>query len=148
MKIWLRRSIGVLTLGGSAVGLAAIVSEVPITQLQGLSLVIVSMFAAFFIYGLVIGVLIIENSENSLVLALPFWLVQIPAITTPWISYALFTGAKFDILFQPNLDINFEWAGGARFNFYLFPDASMAIGANVLAVLISYLIWTHRERAT
>ena len=147
MKNWQRRAIGILTLGGSSVGLAAIVSEVPILQLHGVSLLIVAIFGAVFLYGIAVGVLIIEKTDSSLLLALPLWLAQVPVFQSSWISYGLFTGAKFDILFRSDLNINFEWSGGSHFTFYLNPGDSAAVGVNVLAIMICYLIWKSRDRA-
>ena len=146
MKIWQRRVIGLLTLGGSSVGLAAIALETPNSQLQGLTLVIIVLFAIVFLYGIAIGVLIIENDDKSMQLALPFWLAQLPVFQSAWISYGLYTGAKFDILLQSDFNIKFELFGGARFTFYLFPGDSTAFGVNVVAVYISYLIWKNRRR--
>ena len=140
MKNWRERIIGVLTLGGSAIGLAAIVSEVPILTLRGLSLLIIATFAVVFIYGIVVGVLVIEKAEKSLLLALPFWLAQVPVLQSAWITYGLYTGAKFDILFGSDLNINFVWSGGTHFTFYLFPGDAGAVGVNVVAIAISYMI--------
>ena len=146
MNIWQGRIVGVLTLGGSAIALAAIVSGVPILTLRGLTLLIVSIFAVVFVYGIVVGVLIIEKAEKSLPLALPFWLAQVPVFQSAWLSYGLYTGAKFDVLFQSDLDISFVWSGGAHFTFYLFPGDAAAVGVNVVAILVCYMIWKNRKR--
>jgi len=146
MKNWQGRAIGVLTLGGSAIGLAAIVTEVPISTLQGLTLLIVAVFAVVFVYGIAVGVLIIEKAEKSLSLALPFWLAQVPVFQSAWITYGLYTGAKFDVLFGSDLNINFVWSGGAHFTFYLFPGDAAAVGVNVVAIVVCYMIWKNRTR--
>lgn len=147
MRKWQRRAVGILTLGGSSVGLAAIASEISFSQLAPLSLVVVAMFAALFCFGIAVGVLIVEDTHDALSLALPFWLAQIPAFQSPWISYELFTGAKFTILFQSALTINFEWAGGSHFNLYLFPGDPGAIGVNIVAIVVSVWIWKNRNTA-
>ena len=145
MKNWRGRAIGVLTLGGSAIGLAAIVSAVPISTLRGLSLLIVAVFAVVFVYGIVVGVLILEKAEKSLSLALPFWVAQVPVFQSAWITYGLYTGAKFDILFGSDLNINFVWSGGAHFTFYLFPGDPGAVGVNVVALVVCYMISKNRR---
>ena len=145
MTDWKRRAIGILTLGGSSVGLAAIASGIAISQLRGLSLLIVVVFAAVFIYGIAIGLLIIEKVDKSMRLALPFWLAQVPVFQSEWVSYGLYTGLKFDVLFQFSLDIRFEWSGGAQFSFFLFPGDPGVVGANLVAVFVSYTVWKNRS---
>jgi hypothetical protein len=147
MNKWQRRAIGILTLGGSSVGLAALLAHVSVSKLHGISLLISTIFAATFVYGITVGVLIIEEKGNSLSLALPFWLAQVPVFQSAWISYGLFTGAKFDILFLSDLTINYELSGGANFSLYLFPEQSTAVGVNVVAIIVCYLISKNRRRA-
>ena len=139
--------MGVFTLGGSSIGLAAIASEISFSQMAAMSLVLFALFAVLFCFGIAVGVLIIEETRDALSLALPFWLAQIPVFQSPWLSYALYTGAKFTILFESDIDIHFEWAGGSYFNFYLFPGASGAIGVNIVAIVVSYWIWKNRDAA-
>jgi len=147
MKTWQRRTIGALMLGGSSIGLAAIASEIPITQLGGVFLMIVVAFVVLFVYGIAVGVLMIENAVGARALALPFWLAQIPVIQSAWISYGLYTGAKVDVLLKSDFDIGFVWSGGAQFSFYLLPGDSGAVGVNLVAAVVSYLLWKNRSAA-
>ena len=147
MKNWQRRVIGILTLGGSSAGLGAIATEVPISEIGGFSLLIFAVFSVVFLYGIAVGVLILENAENSLGFALPFWLAQIPVIQFPWVSYRLFTGAKFDIVYLSNHSIDLAWSGGSRVTFLLNTSTDWAIGANVVAIVVSYFIWNVRSES-
>ena len=140
MSKWKGRIIGVMTLGGSAIGLAAILQESPNWTTYGISMFIFMAFAIVFVYGIVAGVLIIERTERATALALPFWLAQIPVIQSPLITYGLFTGAKFDILIQSGLDIGLTWSAGSSFSFYLLSGNPFAIGVNVVAIGVCYLI--------
>lgn len=144
MNIWLRRTVGVLTLGGSSVGVAAILSQISISQLHGLNFVFIAVFFAVFIFGIAVGALLIENTDNSVPLALPFWLIQVPILKTAWISYGFYTGAKFDIVLESDLTISYVLSGGANFSLYLFPADGTAVGVNVVAIVMGYLLWKHR----
>ena len=147
MDAWQRRTIGVLTLGGSAVGFTAIIDRVPILEMRGISLVIVGVFAAFFVSGLIIGLFLIEGKKKTLPLAMAFWVAQIPVVSAPFVRYDLFTGTKLDITLSPGLTLNFKWGGGAEFNFNLFQGDSLAIGLNVVAAVIAVLLWRAWKRA-
>ena len=147
MKDWQRRTIGVLTLGGSAIGLVAIFTNIPLFQVDKISLAIVSVFILLFLYGLYVGVLTLESRDSAYSLLLPFWVAQVPVVQSHYFSYGLYTGVKFDVLLKSNADLGFEWSGGAHFTFQLFPGDSLAIGANVAAIVVVSMIWKNRRRA-
>lgn len=138
---WKPRAIGVLTLGGSATGLAVMAAQGLGAAAGGLTLAIVAAMCAVFTYGMVVGVLILERNEKSFLLALPFWIAQIPVFESPLLSYALFTGAKFDIVLRADHTVNLEWAGGAHFALLLNSSNGWAVGVNVVAIVVGFMVW-------
>lgn len=134
-------------LGGSSVGLAFTVTGAASTTLQGITLFILLFFLAAYVYGIVVGLMVIEEAERSLSLAFPFWAAQIPTVHSGWISYSLFTGAKIDVLLASDWDMQFAWSVGSRFSFFLLSASeTVAVGVNVFALGVCYVIWKQQMR--
>lgn len=148
MKLWQRRVIGVLMLAGSASGLAIIVLTVSRLQLDPATGLIFLAFFAVFVYGIVVGVLMLRQHRSGSALALPFWLLQIPVLQSKWLTYELFTGLKVDVLFwqDPDLKLAFNFQFGAQFEFYIGAGSEFAAGINVIAIFIAWLLWKEAVR--
>lgn len=136
MPSWRRRIIGIFTLGGSSIGLTFTLTEFGGDRLPVIWLIILAVFVVIYAVGLVAGVLILENDKRMSAIAFPFWAIQVPVISSPWISYGMFSGAQFNVLITAAPDIQFFWAAGSVFTFALFQDVPFAAGANIVAILV------------
>ena len=101
MNIWLRRFLGFWPLAGSAIGLgAALPSLLRIQQLALGQQLVLGCTVALFTWGVWCGFSMLEGHPSALRGNRNFWLLQIPILHTPLLSYALFSGAQFKATFN------------------------------------------------
>lgn len=143
MNIWLRRGLGFLTVGGSALGLS------PCMQLlknPSASVVVLLLAMVFFVWGAVVGVQMFEASGNYIKNNALFWMVQIPLVHSSIFSYSFFNGMEMQLLAQLDpLQFGAYWHMlGGMFVFTLGKiSAPTAIGVNVFAVAVSAFLLRH-----
>lgn len=140
MPTWLRRTSGVLTLGGSATGVAAILDLLAGTIAPVATIVIGVAFLALFAFGIAVGVLLLESHPRAARLATAYWVLQIPFVSSGVFSYQFSTGA-FVTAAVASGTFQFNAGFGAGFNFLLFSGAPLVVGVNLLAVAMTMLLW-------
>jgi hypothetical protein len=136
MKLWQRRIVGALTLGGGFLG-----TVVGFTTLIGdanfVSKAIGFSFTVLYTWGIWCGIRFVENSANSTTPIRVYWLLQIPYFTSPIISFHFFGGAWVLTAIQ-TADPRFLWAlqFGDHFSGTLMQPAPFGIGVNLVAIAI------------
>ena len=141
MKKWQRRTVGILTLGGSGAGLVIVLGQIFGTSVATIGFAILMVALILFAIGIAAGVLVLENHKLARTLALPFWAIQIPAISTPWVTYEFSSGARFNFLLAQGGNINFTWAAGSQFSFYIGQHSAVALGVNILAIAVFWVLF-------
>ena len=140
MKPWLRRMVGVLTLGGGFLGMV-----IGLTSLIGdanfVSKVIGFSFFALYAWGVWCGVRVLENSADSLSPIRVYWLLQIPYFSSPVLGFHFFGGAWILTALQ-TADPEFLWAlqFGNHFSGTLLQPAPLGIGVNLVAIAVFGLL--------
>ena len=136
MKTWQRRTIGILTLGGSATGFVIVLQE--LFNGAGDNYWLIILLAALILYGfgVFVGVMIFEDHDRMRQFALPFWALQIPYLTSAWLSFEFSSGARFILALTEGASIEFYGGAGSRFSFYLANGAPFSIGVNFVAIVI------------
>ncbi|GGY88369.1 hypothetical protein [Shewanella fodinae] len=86
MKLWLRRTIGILTLGGGAIGFAAGLTLL-ISRSNPLEWLFCIAFMAVFC-----GMRLLEAAKGAERATLKYWFVQVPSFSSPIIGYFLSSG--------------------------------------------------------
>lgn len=139
MPNWQRRLIGVLTLGGGAVGITLVIETLFRGKLQAVGLIVALIVGLLYSWGVVCGVLLLEDSHRAIPFAKPYWLIQILQVHTPWISYACSSGARLYIqlaLISGDVRLHFNAGVGSAFDFHFQNQIGWIFGLNVVALLV------------
>ena len=75
--------------------------------------------------------------------ALPFWLVQVPIVSSPLATFAVFTGLGIPVTFmvQNGVHLNLGFNFGASYEAMLLnPGAPIGFGINLFAVAVVALL--------
>ncbi len=140
---WLSTTLGVVGVGGAAWGLLALGVSFRNTQLSASSVVISALFCVLFMFGGYAGVLAIRRSRGWLHFTTLFWLIQVPVLSSPVISYAFASGGFVTAWLQlyPPIHVGTNFFLGSTFTFNLFTSGvPFAIGVNVIALAVSFLL--------
>lgn len=146
MNIWLRRFLGFWPLAGSAIGLGALLPSV--LRIQQLALgqqLVLGGTVAIFLWGLWCGFRMLEGHPSALRGNRNFWLLQVPVLHSPLLSYALFSGAQLKATFNfSTLAFDADWSLlAARLTFDLGTGRhTFIVGVNVVALLAALYLST------
>lgn len=141
MSDWIRRTLGMLALGGGFAGLTAYAPAL-FTDISAGSKILMMLLMPLCAWGVWCGVQMIERHPNAIRNNLRFWIVQVPILYSSVLSYLFSTGliAGVWVQFSP-LKINFLILGGFHSDVVLNEGGPLAIGLNVLALLICMKLW-------
>lgn len=145
MKRWQRRTLGILDIGGGAIGIA--VSMLQVGQAGwSILLVLIALAMAMYAWGIACGVALFEHKPGAELANFRFWLVQVPILSSPMVSYVFMSGAfvlvKVDF-WPPGYAANAYL--GSQFNFSIGTSAPWGIGVNLLALGICWWLWRQLE---
>jgi hypothetical protein len=148
MPRWMRRTLGTLTLGGGAIGLVSVM--VGMSQAAGANVWMVLLaFATIYAFGIWCGIAIFEERPEAAGINSIYWMLQVPASRTYWLSYFLSSGFHLTLWWPWNLwQTHFELQFGSVWNMFLFnaPETSM-IGLNVFALAVVGYLRFRRQRS-
>jgi len=141
MNRWIRRLLIVLEIGGGFTGLSMTV--VPLTRgvnMPAHAVLGFGVFACVFFFGIVSGLMLVDRSEMGLILSAVYQVVQIPIVSSSWVTYRLFSGVQIAIQWSSGKSaVSLDC--GARSFFAWMHGESLQIGGNVLALgLFLYLL--------
>ena len=128
------RTVGLLTFGGSLLGLCLLLAVTPslvaapiglLTLLNGL---ILGGFGVYFSAGLFVGAGVFRDRPPSLGWMLAFWLPQIPIIGSPIVAFNLSTGLSVPLTlsFTDTLSAGAGFFAGTNFQLLLRQCLSLA----------------------
>ena len=146
MSAWLRRTSGILTLGGGALGITLILTQLMAGYPGSIGLLISVAFIGAYSWGIAAGVLLLEGSKEGLDLSLPYWLAQIPQFSSPWLLFEFSSGARFVVFFRQG-DFHVNAIVGSHFNFFIGSVGAWSVGVNVLAITMFALLLRARRSA-
>jgi len=144
MKLWQRRVLGILAVGGGAVGATlSVIALIRVSHvIEGLIYV---AFSCLYAWGIWCGVKMFEAQPNAERYNRRFWLIQIPALNSPLLSYTMVCGFQvtLSLEFTP-LKFGASLDAGSQFNFSLLQwDHPWSFGINVFALGI--FLWMARK---
>jgi hypothetical protein len=143
-------TIGVLAIAGGAWGAIAVAHQVATQPFRILTAGLFTFVAAFFLFGILSGVLALRRQEGWLWKNTLFWLAQVPVLQSTVLSYTLFSGAMLSLWvqpFEPRLGFNYWF--GSSFQLNIGRATPLLFGVNVVALVITlYLLHLQRKRAT
>lgn len=82
MKLWRRRIVGVLTLGGGSIGVTAALPLL-LARSNPIEWLFCTGFIVIYAWGVWCGVRLLENRPGAERSAAKYWLIQIPAFGSP-----------------------------------------------------------------
>jgi hypothetical protein len=143
MPTWLRRTAGILTLVGGAVGVAVVGLTLPTRTPVATALAFSLLFTLLYGLGIVIGVWLLKRDRRGVAWGVPYWCLQIPLLSSSVLSYQFATGAfAYVTVTDGRLLLNAQ--AGSWFDLRWPGGAPLAIGFNLLAIGMSILLWKYR----
>jgi len=141
MKIWQRRAIGILTLGGGSVGIAATIALL-LTRTNPIEWIFCVAFMMVYAWGVWCGVRLLEGQPGSQRSTLKYWLIQIPKFGSPLLGYFLSSGFHTTVSLQiAPFNLNANFLLGSTFNYSLLQaQQPWLVGVNVFALVIAWLL--------
>jgi hypothetical protein len=143
MKLWQRRTLALLAIGGGGVAWALSWSVLPGQKLMGWILGV--GFGAIYGWGMWTGVKLLEQRPGAERSMRRFWMVQIPVLSSPMIGYKLISGFHLTIYLQlaPAFKVGAHFDLGGTFQYSLLQAGEpFIIGVNVFALGI--VIWLNQ----
>lgn len=146
MKDWQRRVLGSLALGGGAIGLTAIFGAL-LTDQPTASKILVLLSLPLYAWGIWCGLQMIERHPGALRSNFWFWAIQIPVLQSSMLSYLFSSGVIVGLWtqFDP-VKLNFLAWLGSRFEVSINQPRPLALGVNVVALVVTFFIWRLRRR--
>lgn len=142
MARWQQRTLGVLTLGGGAVGFSTALEHLLETR-NPVVWVIVGLAMLAYAWGIWIGIRVLEGSPRSAQIALPYWLIQVPTFSSPIAGYFFTSGFHSTLAFEfVPLKLNASFLLGSTFTYSLFSsDKPWSLGVNLFAAVVAFLLY-------
>jgi hypothetical protein len=143
MNKWMKRLLVVFQIGGGFAGLVVGAQYLFMSDASVTSVIICLIFSTIFVFGIVTGLVLIENERVGILLSQIFMGIQIPLLSSPIIEYKLISGLGVVVFFQAaKVGLN-SWLG-CHYTFYLFREAPWGIGMNLVALM--FFIYLARLR--
>ena len=144
MKIWQWRVIGILTLGGGAVGVATSLSLL-LSLNSVLDWAFCLVFLSIYSWGIWCGVRLLERQSDSIRNVIWYWLLQIPVVGSPFFGYFLSSVFHTTVALQfAPLNVNANFLLGSKFQYSLMQsDQPWLFGVNLFAVAVVW--WLSRK---
>ena len=142
MQLWKRRLVGLLGVGGGAVGIAAVLSII-VQQRNPIEWFFSLVFALLYSWGVWSGLKALEGQPGAERSSLKFWLLQVPAFATPVLGYFFACGFHLTTGVQVEpLKFNANFMLGSSFNYSLGQSGTPTfLGVNVFALAMSVWLW-------
>jgi hypothetical protein len=147
MNKWIKRLLVVLQIGGGFAGLVVIAQLVIMNaEITAISVMGNVIFGIIFFFGIVAGLVLIEDEKLGIVLSQIFQATQIPLLSSPIIVYRLICGFGVAVFWQ-GARAGFNYWFGCHYAFFLFDNAAWGIGVNIVAlVLFIYLVRLRKRK--
>lgn len=145
VKNWLRRTLGILALGGGTLGCAAIFTTL-FSEQPTSSKVILLVFLPVYIWGAWCGVQMLERHPRAVQANLVFWAIQTPVLQSTAITYVFASGALGGVWIQFSpAKINLLGWLGSRFELSINQQTPLAFGLNLVAAAVCVVLWRVRR---
>lgn len=140
MKTWQRRLTGILTLGGSFLGITLALQNIQQSP-QLFSIIFTGTFLAIYCWGAWCGLALLEQKMNAAGFASVFWLLQIPYFMSPVIGGSFSSGASIIVYYAFGSGSGWRLQFGSRFDYsFMQPDQPFIIGLNLFALLVALFL--------
>ena len=139
MSTFARRSVGTLDIAGGVVATTLFVLQLVAMPSNFFAYLVVSAYIAVACWGVLAGVLLLEQDPRARWHNLMFWSCQVPVLFLPGIGHKLGIGAFLFAWVEYPLRFAFFFGTGAEFKFRLFKiEDPTIVGVNLIALAIAY----------
>jgi len=135
----LKTIVLIIQIGGGLLGLGLIGRSLLTEKLTQTAVVIHIAFIFVFLFGIAAGVALVRKPKLGLRLSAVFQAMQIPIIIGLVPSYALASGACFN-LYRHATGFGFNFLFGSRYFFSIHNSESWMVGINALALILFILL--------
>lgn len=134
--------LGVIGIGGAALGLMAVATSASQGKVGIIGSLILVAMAAMYVFSGYCGVRSLQRRYGWVRLNQVLWAMQVPVIFSPLISYSFSSGAFLIawIQFNPTFYLGFQGMFGSYFTFNFFKPDTLKLGFNILALGITYYL--------
>ena len=134
--------LGLLGIGGAAIGLVAAATSASSVNGGLLGLLILVAMAGLYVFGAYCGLRALQRRYGWVRLNQVLWAIQVPVLTSPLVKYSFSTGGFITawLQFQPAFSVGGSAFLGSNVNVNLFTPGPTAIGVNLFALGISYYL--------
>lgn len=129
----------IIQIGGGLLGLGLIGRSILTEQLTQTAVVIHIAFIFVFLFGIFAGVSLVRKPKLGLWLSMIFQAMQIPIVIGFAVSYALVSGACFN-LYRHATGYGFNFLFGSRYYLSSQISESWMVGVNVYALILFILL--------
>ncbi|HVI57759.1 MAG TPA: hypothetical protein VM619_02645 [Luteimonas sp.] len=142
MQIWQRRILGILAIGGSALGIAIGVQAAGSSG-NVVAWLVIAPFILLYLWGIWCGVSLIEQKAGALRSNLVFWGLQVPLFQSPYAGYLFTSGFFTTVTFQPSeTRLGFLFWLGSKFEISLMQaDKPLVFGMNLFALAVALFLY-------
>jgi hypothetical protein len=145
---WLVLLIGILSIGGAALGVTAVAALAGQGGTGVLGYVVLGVVALLYAFGAYCGVLALQRRFGWYRKNLVFWCLQVPIFATPLLSYAFAAGAHLSFWARANpWGVGTNFGLGSSFSINLFTDGPLRVGVNVFAMGVVALLMRVRSKS-
>lgn len=130
----------ILTLAGAAVGLLTSARQALAGEISGIGWPVTAVFVLLYAIGLVAGAMLLRDSGGARALALPYWIAQIPVLSSGLLSYYFGAGINVYVTVGAAGQVAMNWFIGAHFGVSVGTVVAGAIGLNLGAVIVVALL--------
>jgi hypothetical protein len=147
MKPWLRRTIGILTLGGSFVGVTVAFQFLLGGTQPLVGNLITLAFVATYGWGVWVGLRLIEQAPRASDMGGIYWLLQVPQFSSPLAGYLFSSGTQLFVQYTVGASLGISWQLGSRFEYSLLESGKpWTIGINLGALAIAFVLYADSLR--
>lgn len=148
MQQWQRRILGILAIGGSALGIT-IGLQLLFSTGNPIAWLFTSIFIGLYTWGIWCGVRMLEAHDNSAHFNFVFWAVQIPLLQSPYFGYFFSSGLFSTLTFKPStVKFDFLFWLGSKFEYSLMQaEKPLVLGINVFALAVAAFLYSQVRKA-
>lgn len=132
----LRRIIAAVTLAGAAIGLITSARQALSGDIAGIGWPVTAAFVLVYGAGLVAGVLLLGARPRAVAFALPYWLAQVPVLSSSVLGYYFGAGANLYLTVGSGGRIDVDWFIGTHFGVSVGATGETLVGLNVVAAAV------------
>jgi len=144
MKLWQRRTLGILNLAGGALGVVSALMLL-IARSNPIEWLFCGTFLLIYAWGIWCGIRLLAHRPAAERATLKYWLIQVPTFGSPILGYFLASGFHVTVFLQLTpIEFGANLFLGSTFNYSLMQTGKpWFVGVNLFALAVVW--WLLRQ---